>query len=371
MSAAEDRFYRKAHAAHPQDEIKVPPLILQPNGLPVHYRTVDDIELEFFNKKWIVEGLIEEGRAYQFFGQWKSGKTLALMDCCCSIAMGMTWAERRVEPSLIIWIASESCEDVTRRLAAWKLRHGVSGSMNFLIREKPIHLDKVEFAKALHNEIQSIVKMNPGLSVVCVIDTVARSLSGELPENGEGLIAFANNVLDEVVRPLGCACVAVHHSGHGDKSRSRGHSAFPAALDGSVMVEVERQPNGPSFVNVSTVEMRSTSGGDTFQFRIDVQEINGSDNFGNSLSEPVLFYVGEAPAKDNKPKPQGKNQTLVFKELMKRSKEFDGGKVPRLILRAELLESGEITAEGFHDAVNGLLTKFLIRDDCGYLEVIP
>jgi hypothetical protein len=261
--------------------------------LPRDYISIEGIEDFEFNKTWLVEGLIELGKAYQFFGQWKSGKTLALMDCCANLSLGRPWAERRTEKTLVIWVASESCEDVRRRLAAWKLYHKIdkSEAMSFVIREKPIHLDEAEFAAQLAAEIEHIKSMNEGLNVVVVIDTVARSMSGKTPENGEGLMSFANNLLDYVVRPLGCACIAVHHSGHGDKTRGRGSSAFPAALDGSVMVEIERK-GADTFVKVNAQEMRATSGGDSFQFLINSQPIKGIDNFGNEISEPVLTFVG-------------------------------------------------------------------------------
>jgi hypothetical protein len=169
--------------------------------------------------------------------------------------------------------------------------------MAFVIRDKPIHLDEAQFALQLAAEIEHIKSLNEDIAVVTVIDTVARSMSGKSPENGEGLMSFANNLLDYVVRPLGCACIAVHHSGHGDKTRGRGSSAFPAALDGSILVEIERK-GSETFVNVNAQEMRATSGGDSFQFLIETQPIKGVDNFGNQISEPVLLFVGDCVAND-------------------------------------------------------------------------
>lgn len=274
-------------------------------GLPHAYMRVTGIEGFSFNKKWIAEGLIESGRVYQWFGQWKSGKTLAVMDVCCHISLGRLWADRRTVQSLVIWVASESCEDVLRRMAAWRLSHGISGDMPFIIRTKPIHLDEEQFAKLLSMEIDAVRRVTfPDLEVVVVIDTVARSMSGKTSENDEGLRMFTANVLDVVVRPNGYACILVHHSGHAEKDRSRGWSGFPAALDGSVKVSMDKQPGGPAFVSVVTTESRSGSGDDSFQFRIDVQEILGADNFGNPIAEPVLHYVGEAPPTESRKRPR-------------------------------------------------------------------
>lgn len=284
-------------------------------ALPADYIAVDGLENQQFTKTWVVDGLLEEGRAYQVFGEWKSGKTLAALDLCAHMSLGQEWAGRRTVPALIIWVASESCDDVKRRIAAWRLNHQMTGKMPFFIRTKPLHLDVPEFAAQLAAEIQTIRDMNPGLPVVTVIDTVARSLSAGADENGEGLRGFANLMLDEVVRPLNVTALFVHHSGHGNKDRARGSSAFPAALDGTIKVSMDKSVTG-TFVNVEAVEMRSTAGTDSFRFRVDTQEIHGSDNFGNVMTEPVLFFTGEAAKKSTREKRPTKGAVEAL-ELLK------------------------------------------------------
>lgn len=309
-------------------------------ALPADYIAVDGLENRTFTKTWVVEGLLEEGRAYQLFGEWKSGKTLAALDLCASMSLGLEWAGRRTVPALVIWVASESCDDVMRRIAAWRLNHQISESMPFVIRTKPLHLDVPEFAEQLATEIQTIRAMNPGLPVVTVIDTVARSLSADADENGDGLRGFANLMLDVVVRPLNVTALFVHHSGHGNKERGRGSSAFPAALDGTIKVSMDKSVAG-SFVNVEAMEMRSTAGADSFRFRVDTQEIHGSDNFGNGMSEPVLFFTGEPARKATREKrlTKGavdalellKGMTEHYRENLAASGKDDGE--PRVMLK--------------------------------------
>ena len=258
-----------------------------------------------------------------------------------------------------------------RRMAAWQLAHKIDSEMPFVIRTKPLHLDVAEFASLLEAEIKAIKERFPFLPVVCVIDTVARSMSGDLSENDEGLRKFANNMLDLVVRQTGCAAIFVHHSGHGDKERGRGWSGFPGAVDGTVKVSMEKQVGGPSFVDVSMTEMRSGKGDDSFRFRVDIQEINGTDNCGDVLEEPVLLFQGSIPSK--KSKPSGKNQRKVLEQLTEMCEGENGGKVLRDALRLRLVgkEDGQISSEAFRDAVDSLLTGLFIREDRGFLEVLP
>ena len=76
--------------------------------LPNDYINTAGLEGFEFSKVWLVEGLVEDGKAYQFFGKWKGGKTLAIMDMCASAACGLPWGNRRTEKMFVIWVASES-----------------------------------------------------------------------------------------------------------------------------------------------------------------------------------------------------------------------------------------------------------------------
>lgn len=71
-----------------------------------------------------------------------------------------------------------------------------------------------------------------GNPAAVVIDTLHRNM-GDGDENSAGDIATFLGNIDKLIRgPLDCAVLIVHHSGHMDKSRSRGSSAIRAALDG-------------------------------------------------------------------------------------------------------------------------------------------
>jgi putative DNA primase/helicase len=318
-----------------------------------------------FSREWIAEGFVERGRVYEWFGKWKNGKTIAVIDMACHSAIGRVWAGRKTVQTLIVWVAGESCEDVQRRLAAWMIRHKVTEQMPFYIRTKPVHINVEAFAARLAIEIEALKAKHPGLPVLLVIDTVARSLSPDCNENSiEGLGAFANNIIDHVVRPTGCAAICVHHSGHGDSERSRGWSGFAAALDGSVKVEMQKQAGGPSTLTVSSVVMRSGAGDDALQFRVDTQEIPGQDNFGNQLSEPVLCYLGAPEAKPKEP--TGKAQKTLMAVLKRLSKNQPGFRVGYQNFRNECLKGdadGKMSASTFSDALKKLVADGLIERD--------
>lgn len=143
--------------------------------------------------------------------------------------------------------------------------------------------------------------MNPELPVLLVLDTVARCMAPGADENSiQGLGAFINNLLDIVVRPTKSTAICVHHSGHGDSDRGRGHSSFEGAVDGIIKVCMDKG-SGPPVITVASGRSRSTAGDDIFSFRVETQELPGEDNFRNPIDAPVLRYLEDyGPAKSEK-----------------------------------------------------------------------
>jgi len=277
-----------------------------------HYVQAADLDGMEFSMTWLVESLIEQGKFYEFFGKWKSGKTLAVMDMCAHLSAGMTWGDRRTEQAMIVYVAGEGVDDVQRRYAAWRLNNQISEQLPFFIRTVPAYLTESEYASHLAKEIKSLQGQYPDLPVIVVVDTVARNFGPGKEENGAGMSDFANNILDYVVRPLDATVIAVHHSGHGDSERSRGHSSFAAALDGSIKVSKE-----DSHITVATSFSRNTEGGDELHFRIVGQELPGQDNFGSIIAAPVLKFDGDYQPVDKKPK--GKHEQSLIDMIATRA----------------------------------------------------
>jgi hypothetical protein len=273
-----------------EDDPKVEP----DTGLPADYIDVSTLDSKSFTKTWLVEDLIEECRTIEFFGTWKSGKSLVVMDMVGHASLGMTWAGQRTVKAVIVWIASEAVDDIERRIRAWRLRHKITGPMPFYIRSVPLYINKAEAAEQLRQEIEAIKSRHTGLPVFLIIDTVAMSLEPGTNENSiEGMGAFVSNLITLVVKPTGATAICIHHSGHGDDSRGRGHSSFEGAIDGSFKVTKEETPRGPETVTVQPKLRRGGTRLDPIHFRIEVQELEGTDNFGKPIAEPVLSYLTE------------------------------------------------------------------------------
>jgi hypothetical protein len=114
-------------------------------------------------------------------------------------------------------------------------------------------------------------------------------------------------------------------------------------------------------------EMRSGKGDDSFRFVVDVQEINGIDNCGDALEEPVLRHQGSAPKK--KVELKGPNQKKILEKLREMALDSDDGRVGYDLLRSSLLEEG-MSPGGFRNAFDPMLTSYVIRQDGPWVEVL-
>jgi hypothetical protein len=292
-------------------------------GLPAGYIDVSTLDSKSFSKTWLIEDLIEEGRAIEFFGTWKSGKSLTVLDMAAHASLGMTWAGQKTVQTLIVWIASEAVEDIERRIRAWRLKHGITGPMPFYIRTIPVHINKEAAARKLKEEIELLKARHPGLPTMAIVDTVAMSLSPGTNENSiEGMGAFASNLITLVVKPTGAAAICIHHSGHGDSERGRGHSSLPGALDADFKVTKKEQPGGPEIITVEPKFRRSGPRLEAFHFRIEIQKLGGADNFGKPITEPVLYHLTDYGPSRKKNLGKHESKALrILKDMYKRQTE--------------------------------------------------
>ena len=283
----------------------------KPNDLLNLYVNAAEIDETLFEKTLLVEGFIESRRIYEWLGKWKEGKTIAAIDMLAHSAIARTWGDRRTVQSLVIYVAGEAVDEIMLRLAAWRKHHAIEEQMPFYIRTRPVHLTDDIFAQLLANEVEALKAKHPGLPVLLCIDTVARNFGPGMGENsGEGMGAFVNNLIDIVATPNEATVIAVHHTGHTDNSRGRGHSSFEAAIDGAIKVSMDKGGEAP-IITLETLFSRSTEGDDSLSFKVLSHELPGTDNFGNQITAPVLEYAGDyQPPK--KPDALGKNQSALL-----------------------------------------------------------
>src|SRR5690625_1765522 len=115
-----------------------------------------------------------------------------------------------------------------------------------------------------------------------VLDTLNRVMQGE--ENSATAMAALMRGVETIRQRVGCAVQIIHHTGHGDKMRARGSSAFFAALDSEVTIKQ---------LGTRVVELESTKSKDSEPFapvrlKLDQVTIKGvNDHYWRDITSLV------------------------------------------------------------------------------------
>ena len=218
----------------------------------------------------------------QVFGSSNVGKSFLLIDLACHIAAGMDWRGFKVKPCSVLYIAAEGLSGLAGRMKAWTQRHGVLPDRLF-IRPFPVGLTSEGAAIALAGRLTAL----PEIPRLIILDTLAANF-GPGNENDARDMALAL----EGLRALGgqWLILCAHHSGHGDKNRSRGHSSLYAALD--IELQVSREdPLGP--IEVKHTKCRDMDRMEPLYFNLETELLPWADEDGEPVNSAVLVPAAQ------------------------------------------------------------------------------
>ncbi len=185
---------------------------------------------DIFENEWLIEDHIPEMGIGEMFGDPASGKTFTVASMCFSIACGIPWYGKDVKQGSVTYIVGEGGRGIRKRFRALELEHGVEDYPLYL-SDKPMDLSNLESCQ----DVAASIFETMGETSLMVIDTLHRNSAG-----GEDSSDDFGNILhniDTAFRDIAGVVLWVHHSGHGDKSRSRGSSAKFGAVDFSHLIE--------------------------------------------------------------------------------------------------------------------------------------
>lgn len=265
---------------------------------------VDDAVLDLTVRP-IVKGLIEPGAFVLIYGPSQSGKSFFTADLSQHIATGEPWRGRRVQKSLVVYVASEAGASILRRFIAWR-EHRRPEALErvplVVLTRGPNLLATVEQTKLC--EDLDALQQQAGLTLGWVVfDTVSRSIPGG-DENSTEDMTMVVGTADLIRERFNSAVGAVHHTGKDATRGARGHYSLTAAADTILNVTDK----------VAAVEkVRDGLHGERFAFELEPVEL-GIDPDGDRVMTCLLNVVGD-PGKVNTDHPIGKNQRLVFTPL--------------------------------------------------------
>lgn len=193
--------------------------------------------------EFVVHGLKTLDSFGSDFGDWGVGKSFRAMDEGVRISKGMPVQMRQVRQGPVVYVMGEGMGGLGRRLLAWATynKETLGGAPFFFTRSAVPLLDEIE-ARRLRDQIARLSDRLGVPPVAIYIDTLARNFGDGDESKTPDMNRFVSAVDRHLREPFRACVTAIHHPGHMDKSRGRGGSALPAALDWEY--RLERVMNG-------------------------------------------------------------------------------------------------------------------------------
>lgn len=264
---------------------------------------------------WMIDGIAETDSFCVLFGDPESGKSFMAMDWACCVATGIEWKGKRVKQGPVLYINGEGHNGVNRRLTAWAIANKVN------LRAHPLYLSSTttaltdEMARAEFEAVVAEFIREHGQPVLIVIDTLARNF-GPGDENSTQDMQRAVETVDAIRLLTGAWIIAIHHSGHGDKSRARGSIVLRGAAD--TEYRMGRLNSGGDTLLEAT-KMKDGAKPPPMTFRFADVELGVQDEHGHEVTSAVLIETcydpAQAPATPPSTKGRGKNQTKAISIL--------------------------------------------------------
>ncbi len=249
---------------------------------------------------WLLENIIERGSLNLLFGEPGAGKSLFALDWAFCLAAGIAWHGCRTKPVDVVVVAGEGHAGMARRLKALESKYQRQAPERLFISQRPANLIDGANAQWIADTIKASCS-NPGLVIV---DTLHRNMDGD-ENSSQDIGRFIAN-LDGFFKPLGAAVLVVHHSGHGDKQRSRGSSSIRAAMDG----EFSATKDGGAIV-LSCYKAKDFEAFKPLQFSLKPIDLDWCDDNGEPLTSVYLVHDGEAKPTAKKRKLSARDDAIL------------------------------------------------------------
>jgi len=267
---------------------------------PFPFISARELTIKPIRIDWVLKGFIERESLNLLFGEPGAGKSLFALDWAFCIAAGIDWHGYSTKQTDVVVVAGEGFAGFSRRLKALESKYNRKASDKLLISQRPAQLMDEKNALWIANSVKALCA-NPGL---IIIDTLHRNIEGD--ENSSQDIAKFINNLDIYLKPLGAAVLVVHHSGHGDKQRSRGSSSIRAAMDGEFSATKD---NGN--IILTCHKAKDFEAFKPLQFSLQPTDLDWPDDDGAPMTSVYLEYVGDAKPSTKKCKLSARDDAIL------------------------------------------------------------
>jgi len=245
--------------------------------------------------KWIIKNVLEEDSLVGIFGNAKSGKSFVAIDMACCVSTGLDWHEKHTKEGLVLYLCAEGHRGISRRFLAWEaVNNKKLNKAKLHYSERGVQvLDDLDI-EMMRNEALVIQDNYKEAPKMVVIDTVARSFGPGSENSTEDMNRFIANVDRFIREEFKCCTVLIHHTGHGEntKSRGRGSSVLPAALDAEMKVTKKEESYTKWNVDLEQTLIKDGKGIAPMRFAFQETEFHHlSDEQGDPTTSGALVQI--------------------------------------------------------------------------------
>jgi putative DNA primase/helicase len=327
----------------------------------------DELGTEYEAPDELIEGLLVMGSLTVTYGDSNSGKTFWALAMAAHIAMNRDFCGRKVDPGLVIYLASEAPGSIRSRMQAMKRYYDHDLSDLVMVPLPMNFYEGDEDANDVVALVQAVSELKGKPVRLIVGDTLARMSAGANENSGEDMGPVMAR-FDRVAQATKAALHIIHHNGKDQAKGARGWSGIRAHIDTEIEVAEK-----DGIRSASVTKQRELPGkGEAIYFRLEVIEM-GTTKFGKSATTCVAVHDEQAAETKphKKPTKHDENIRTIERAWNNSGKEIRNEMpyISRSALREMLIKDGasERTAKNKTESsrADGLISPML---NAGMLE---
>ena len=292
----------RTQAGHSQPDTGQPEMSgSEPPAKKPLFMDAADLLLTLQPPQWLIKRFVSADSLTTLFGSPGCGKSFVAIDMACCIASGQEWNGNRTATGQVLYIAGEGHVGFARRLTAWESVHGAIPANRLFVSTRSIAFN----AAGLQDVLDAIKELSD-VPVLIVIDTLATVIDGN--ENDAADMARFIRALKAMQVRTQAAVLVVHHTGHGDKSRARGHSSLNGAIDTELKLE-RTDGNG----TLTCTKQKDGEEPQPVGYAL-TQAVIGTDEDGDPITSCTVDYCVAEVGGGAKRKPSA-SQTIALRAL--------------------------------------------------------
>jgi len=264
--------------------------LLTPNLDVIHRMQVifgNDLGDNYEAPNEVIQDIVVANSLAVLYGDSNSGKTFFALSLATAVAEGMEAYGKKVDPGLVVYLATEAPGSIRSRMQALKRYHGKSLS-NLAMVPVPLNFySNAGDASSVVALIEQIEQVRGQKVKLVIADTLARMSAGANENSGEDMGPVMER-FSMVVQHTGVAMVIIHHTGKDAARGARGWSGIRAHIETEIEVT---EKDGIRSATLTKQRELSSKGQEIF-FDLAVIPM-GISKFGAEVSTCVAVVSGQ------------------------------------------------------------------------------